>query len=639
MNASAPIHDRDALLQAALKLREGQRLREALAALSNLEVHYPHFSRLHQERGHCYILLGDGSSAVSALEMAVRLNPTLPASWGMLEQLYLRRSDAVQAATAARYLAMLKKLPPEVVMANSLYADGDLAPAEEIVRHYLRKDGGNIGALRLLARLRDARGAPAEAEALLEKVLTQAPDYHEARLDYALLLLQQQKHLPARQQAEHLLTHDPDNREYLKQYGAACIGLGDYEPLIDLYEKLLHAPGLSADEAADLRLWRAAALKITGRQTEAIADYRASVSARPDQGVAWFGLANLKTWRFTDEDISRMTEAASRPDLQDMDRVYLNFALGKALEDRADYPVSWTFYSQGNALRNQTSRYRPEVAEACAGRLKSVFTPDFFAERVGWGVDDPAPIFVLGLPRSGSTLIEQILASHSQVEGTQELTVIGRYVSELCGQDPDCGLPLNPDILHQLTAEDAHRLGERFLTDTRTYRRLGRPFFIDKMPNNFWHIGLIRLILPKATFIDVRREPMASGFSNFKQLFGTINQEFSYDLDHLARHYRTYLDLMRHWDTVLPGQVLRVPYEDVVDDLEGHVRRLLVHCGLPFEPACLSFHETRRSVRTPSSEQVRQPINRKGLAQWQNYASWLEPLRHALGDALTTYRD
>ena len=225
------------------------------------------------------------------------------------------------------------------------------------------------------------------------------------------------------------------------------------------------------------------------------------------------------------------------------------------------------------------------------------------------------------------------------MEGTQELTEIDRYVGELCDRDPDCGLPAHPEALTRLTAEQARALGERFLADTAVHRRLGRPFFIDKMPNNFWHIGLIQLILPRSVVIDVRREPMACGFSNLKQLFGTTNQEFAYGVDDIARYYRTYLDLMRHWDEVLPGRVARVAYEDVVEDLEGGVRRILTSCGLPFEPGCLAFHETRRSIRTPSSEQVRRPISRDGLDQWRSYAPWLTPLREALGDAVTGYRD
>ncbi|HJV43996.1 tetratricopeptide repeat-containing sulfotransferase family protein [Caulobacter sp.] len=630
--------ERDALLGEARNLRARQRIPEALAVLARLQALHPRFSRLYQERGHCHALMRDGPAAIEALREAVRLNPTLPACWDMLAQLHRLSGDMAQAAAAAQHLAALEQLPSRVVVANSLLADGDLESAEEVIRDYLRQDGGNVGALRLLARIRGERGAPAEAEALLKSVLERAPDYHAARLDYAMALLQQQKHQQARREAERLLAHDPNHREYLKQYAAACIGLGDHEPVIDLYARLLADEGLPEAEIADLRLWRANALKIVGRQAEAIADYRASLAARPDSGVAWFSLANLKTYGFTDDDIERLRAAQARNDVQDMDRVYLSFALGKALEDRGDHEASWRCYERGNAVRRALGRWRPDVAETCALKLKRVFTAAVFAERTGWGVDDPAPIFILGLPRSGSTLIEQILASHSRVEGTQELTEIGRYAGELCGRDPDCGLPLDPEALLRLAAGETRALGERFLAETAVYRRMGRPFFIDKMPNNFWHIGLIHLILPGAMIIDARREPMGCCFSNLKQLFGTNNQEFTYGVDDIARYYRTYLDLMRHWDEVLPGRVLRVQYEDVVEDLEGGVRRMLAACALPFEPACLAFHETRRSIRTPSSEQVRQPIGRDGLSQWERYGPWLTPLRAALGDAVTGYR-
>lgn len=630
--------DREAALQEAAALRAQNRLPEAMMTLARLEIEHPHFSRLHQERGHCQILLRDLPAAVAALREAVRLNPTLPSSWDMLEQLYRMTGDIAQATAAARSLATLKQLPVAVVVANSLYADGDLAQAEAVIRDYLREDRDNVGALRLLARICKDSDAWAEAEALLASVLERAPDYHDARLDYTAILLHQQKHLPARAEVERLLAHDPNHRDYRKLYAAACVGLGDHAPVIDVYARLLTDEAQSNAEVADLRVWRANALKIVGRQRESIADYHAALAARPEYGVAWFGLANLKTYRFTDGEIGQMRARLARPDAQDMDRIYLSFALGKALEDQAEYAESWQSYVRGNSLRRASGRYRPEVAQACAHRLQQTFTARFFAERADWGAHDPAPIFIVGLPRSGSTLVEQILASHSSVEGTQELTEIGRYVAELCGSDPDCGLPLDPASLQHLTATDARALGERFLSETRAYRCLGRPLFIDKMPNNYWHVGLIHLILPQATIIDVRRDPMACCFSNLKQLFGTTNQEFSYASDDIAHHYRVYLDLMRHWDAVLPGRVLRVQYEDVVEDLDVSVQRLLAHCALPFEPACLTFHETRRSVRTPSSEQVRQPIGREGLTQWRHYEPWLVPLRDALGDALTTYR-
>ncbi|WP_299016949.1 sulfotransferase [uncultured Caulobacter sp.] len=622
-------------MREARALREQRRVTEALTSLERLREDHPRFSRLHQERAQCLIALGEGPAAIAALREAVALNPALPACWDMLEQLHRLRGEAGEASVAAQHLAVLKQLPPAVVATQSLLADGDLEPAEDVLRDHLRTAGESVGALRLLARIRLEGGAADEAEALLAAILERAPDYREARFDYAMALLQAQKHQAARQQAERLLEDAPDARHVLKLYGAACLGLGDFEPVIDLYARLLAGPCESAEEVADLRLWRANALKAMGRGVEAVADYRAALSARPDHGVAWFSLANLKTHRFDDNDIARMRAAEARPDLQDMDRVYLRFALGKALEDQADYAASWGFYARGNALRRTSSRYRTDAAERCAERLKQAMTTEAFVKRAGWGADSSAPIFVLGLPRSGSTLIEQILASHSQVEGTHELTEIGRYVGELCGIDPDCGLPVNPAALLDLKAAQARALGERFLSETRAYRRLGRPFFIDKMPNNFWHIGLIQLILPRATIIDVRREPMACCFSNFKQLFGTTNQEFTYSLEDIAGYYRIYLDLMRHWEAVLPGRVLKVQYEDVVDDLEGAARRMLDHIGLPFEPACLRFHETRRGIRTPSSEQVRQPIGREGLEQWKRYAPWLATLRTALADVLT----
>lgn len=621
--------ERDTLLQQAQRLRAGQQAVPALAVLARLEAAYPRFSRLYQERGQCQILRGDAPAAFAALEEAVRLNPTLPACWDMLEQLYRLQGDAAGAAAAAAQRNALAQLPPAIVMANSLVADGDLAPAEDVLRDYLRADTGNVGALHLLARIRQERGAAEEAEALLRSVLVLAPDHHAARFEIAVLMLQQQRHREARRAAATLLVDQPEHRDYQKLYAAACIGLGDHEPVVDLYERLAATPQSPA-ELADLRLWRANALKITGRTGDAIADYHAALAARPDQAVAWFSLANLKTYRFTDAEITTMRAAEARPGIPAMDRTYLCFALGKALEDRKNFPESWSYYARGNALRRASATYRPAVAEACAARIRQTCTAAFFADRAGWGVDDPSPIFVLGLPRSGSTLVEQILASHPEVEGTQELTDISRYARALCGADPDCGLPLNPEGLAQLTAADARALGKRYLAETQTYRQLGHPFFVDKMPDNFWHIGLIQLILPRATIIDTRRDPMACGFSNLKQLFGTNNQEFSYSIDDVARHTRTYWSLMRHWDAVLPGRVLRVSYEDLVADLEGGVRRMLVHADLPFNSACLAFHTNPRSVRTPSSEQVRRPIDRGGLDQWRNYTAWLAPLRAAL---------
>ena len=413
----------------------------------------------------------------------------------------------------------------------------------------------------------------------------------------------------------------------------AAVGLGRHDQAIEIYRGMLaDAPG-----SWDIPLWMGHALKTVGRRAVAIESYEAAAAARSNFGDAYWSLANLKLYRFSDDEMGRMRAEEAAPTTGLQDRYHLCFALGKALEDRGEIAESWLYYERGNALKRSESHYRPEVLETNTRKQIEVCTRSFFAERAGWGDPRPDPIFILGLPRAGSTLLEQILASHSQVEGTQELADIQAVVLNLQGRDPDLDNPRYPGALAHLTAADFQRLGETYLADTRVYRT-DKPFFIDKMPNNFRHIGLIHLMLPNAKIIDARRDPMSCCFSNLKQLFAQ-GQEFSYSPEDIARYYRTYLDLMRHWDEVLPGRVLRVQHEDVVADLEGSVRRILDYCGLAFEPGCVEFHKTKRSVRTPSSEQVRQPIFREGLDQWKAYQPWLGDLERALGDALERYRD
>jgi tetratricopeptide (TPR) repeat protein len=630
--------DRDLLYLAAMNLRHSNRVPDALELLRRLEQHHPRYSRLHQERGHCYVALRDVPRAIDAFRRGVNINQALPDSWQMLLDLYRMTGDPHSAATAAEHLAVLGKLPPPIVQAGSLFSDGEWTPAESIVRAYLLEHGDHVEAMRLLARIGIQRDVLDDAERLLESVMKRAPDYGAARADYARVLHKRQRHLQARQEIDTLLQREPGNRDYLKLYAAACVGLGDYEPIIRLYRQMLAEDAAPGTETADLHLWLADLLRTVGRQPEAIQEYHAVIAALPDSGGAWWGLANLKTYRFADDEIARMRTVEATPATLLVDRYHLCFALGKALEDEGRYEESWAFYERGNALKHAESRYLPQIIETHARLSKQVCTKEFFAARQGWGVMDPDPIFILGLPRSGSTLIEQILASHPQVEGTQELADIQRIVVELWGRGTDLDNPRYPDVLTELSAEAFMRFGERFLAETRVYRRTGCPFFIDKMPNNFRDIGLIRLILPHAKIIDARREPMACCFGNLKQLFAS-GQEFSYSINDIARYYRTYLEIMRHWNAVLPGRILTVYHEDVVDDLEGSVRRILDFCGLPFERACVEFHKTQRSVRTASSEQVRQPINREGLAQWRSYEPWLASLRAALGDAVTSYRD
>jgi tetratricopeptide (TPR) repeat protein len=624
---------REVLLFVAVAQRYLGRTADSLKTLEILERHHPSFSRLHEERGHCFVGMKKAPEAIDAFLTAVNLNHALPSSWRMLEGLYRLTGQAENRAIAGSHVATLRNIPVEVVTATSLFEDGDLEVAESLVRAYLLKHGDQIEAMRLLARIGIVRKVFDDAELLLAAVLELAPGYRTARKEYADVLVENHKYQAARKQLEQLLREDPSNRAYRTLYATTSVGLGEQARAVLSYRELLQ----DSPADADLHLSIAHALKTLGQRDEAIASYRQAAAYRPNFGDAYWSLANLKTYRFTEEELTRLRAAEADPSTGLVDRYHLCFALGKALEDRSEFAESYRYYELGNTLKRAESKYRAEIIENNTQQQIAVCTPEFFAGRRGWGVADRDPIFIVGLPRSGSTLLEQILASHSQVEGTQELATVQQIVAKLRGRDPDLNNPRYPRILAELKTADFQELGEHYLAETRVYRS-GKPYFIDKMPNNFRHLGLIHLMLPNAKIIDARREPVACCFSNLKQLFAQ-GQEFTYSSEDIARYYRTYLDLMRHWDRVLPGRVLRIQHEDVVDDLEGNVRRLLDFCGLEFEPQCIEFHKTVRSVRTASSEQVRQPIYREGLDQWKNFEPWLQPLRDALGDALVHYRD
>jgi tetratricopeptide (TPR) repeat protein len=618
--------NRDVLYMLAVSQRLLQRIPDALATLARLEKVQPNYSRLFQERGHCYVALRSAEPAIEAFLRAVNLNPALPASWKVLKSLFRMTRQPQNEAMASRHLETLAGLPVEVVTASSMFSDGDIFEAERLIRQFLLTHGNQIEAMRLLAKIGVKLEVLDDAELLLESVLLLAPDYKAARYDYAYVLMERHKHAKAIEELDKLLATDPQDRSYRTAYATALVGLGAHDTAIRRYRELL----LETPRAHDVHLSIAHALKTTGHRAEAIEFYRSAAAIRPNYGDAYWSLANLKTYAFSDEEISRMRieEAAENTDLTD--RYHLCFALGKALEDRGDYEDSFNYYSRGNALKKSQSRYRPEFIERIAQLQASVCTKEFFEARRGVGCQSAAPIFIVGLPRSGSTLLEQILASHSQVEGTLELPEIPRLSQELQGRESSDANPRYPAILRDLTAPDFERFGEKYLAETRIYRT-GKPRFIDKMPNNFRHIGLIHLTLPNAKIIDARREPLACCFSNFKQLFAK-GQEFTYSFEDIGRYYRSYIELMRHWDAVLPGKILRVQHEDVVDDLEGNVRRILEFCDLPFEPQCVEFYKTERSVRTASSEQVRQPIFKDGLDQWRHFDPWLGPLKEALGD-------
>src|SRR2546427_36713 len=512
-----------------------------------------------------------------------------------------------------------------VLSASGMLADGDVYGAERILRQFLLKHGNHLEAMRLLAQIGVQLDVLDDAEFLLESVLTFDPNYHIARYDYAVVLGKRHKHATALEQARKLLKIDPRNRAFRTVYATACVGLGDHEEALRVYRELL----AETPHNAELHLSVAHALKTQGRQAQAIEEYRAAAAARADFGDAYWSLANLKTYRFTDAELERMRQIEAADATKLVDRYHLCFALGKALEDRGEYQEAFRYYERGNAFKKSESRFDLGAMERNLRLQASLCTREFLAARAGGGCQRPDPIFIVGLPRSGSTLIEQILASHSQVEGTIELADIPRMTQQLRGRENRAAPSRYPALLADLAPAERLRLGEKYIGDTRVYRT-DKPYFIDKMPNNFRHIGLIHLVLPNARIIDARREPLACCFSNFKQLFAS-GQEFTYSLEDIGRYYRVYVELMAHWDMVLPGKVLRVQHEELVEDFEPQVRRILDFVGLDFEPACLEFYKTERSVRTASSEQVRQPIYKEGIDQWRNFEPWLGPLKAALG--------
>jgi len=381
-----------------------------------------------------------------------------------------------------------------------------------------------------------------------------------------------------------------------------------------------------------VQMLRGHALKTVGRHDDAVSAYRAAYEARPALGDAWWSLANMKTFRFSDGEMERMQTQVDSSGIGRVDEYHLCFALGKAFEDLEEFERAFEFYARGNKLKQEELRYSADRMQDDFDRQKAFFTPERVKEFSGRGVDAPDPIFIVGLPRAGSTLVEQILASHSQVDGTLELPNILATVHRLNGRRARGQEPRYPGVLAELESEKFAGMGQQYLDETRIHRQ-DAAFFTDKMPNNFRHIGLILSILPNARIIDARRAPMSCCFSGYKQLFAE-GQEFSYSLDHIGRYYAGYVDLMAHWRSLYPDSILQVNYEDVVDELEPQVRRMLDFLGLEFEPACVAFHRTRRSVRTASSEQVRKPIYRTGMAQWRNFEPWLAELEQALGAAI-----
>lgn len=615
--------DGDAHYMAAVAARYLEQYDAAEQHLEALHAAMPEYGRAWQESGHLARAQGREDAALGAFAKATKFNPALVASWRAIAELEQARGHGAKAKAASAQEARVKALPSELVAVTHHLFEGRLLRAEEIARHYLQKHPQDIEGMRLLAQIGIKLGVLDDADFLLESARTFAPDNVQVRLDYIDLLRRRQKFELARDEAEALYALDPDNPMFQSHLAIERMQTGDYDGASELFDQVL---AKLPEDPATLTS-KGHALKTTGLQDEAVANYRAATSAKPDHGDAWYALANLKTYRFEDSEIDAMVQQLSRRDLAFMDRVHLNFALGKAYEDRKAYEESFGFYDQGNALKRAQTRYSADAMSEELAKQKAVCTPELFEKHEGSGHPAIDPIFILGLPRAGSTLLEQILASHSQVDGTLELPNILSLAHRLRGRK--AGQSRYPATLSELDAAQLAEMGERFIEDTRVHRQ-SAPRFIDKMPNNFRHIGLIHLILPNAKIIDARRNPMDCCFSGFKQLFAE-GQEFTYGLEEVGRYYAEYVALMDHWDAVLPGKVLRVQHEDVLDDLEGQTRRMLDYLELPFEEACLEFHKTERAVRTASSEQVRQPINRKGQGAWKPFEPWLDPLKDALG--------
>jgi len=511
---------------------------------------------------------------------------------------------------------------PELMAAALALFEGRLHDAEPVLKAHLKRDPFDVAAIRMLAELAARIERYRDSEALLRRALELAPDFLAARSNLATVLHRQGRSAEAVKELEKLQQVDPDNLMNANLKAAALGRVGEFDEALELYEQVLQSFGKQP------KIWMSYGhmLKTVGRQADAIAAYRKALDLHPALGEVWWSLANLKTLQFGDDDLSAMQAALDRSDISAEDRFHLHFALGKAHEDRREAEAAFAHYDRGNTLRKALLDYDAEQTRASVDHAKSLYTPDFFATRTDHGADAPDPIFIVGMPRAGSTLIEQILSSHSMVEGTMELPDIPKLHAKA----------RNMGGVAKLSPADARELGEQYLRDTQVQRKSEKPFYIDKLPNNWLHVGFIRLILPHAKIIDARRHPMDCCFSNFKQHFAR-GQAFSYSLSDMGRYYADYVDLMDHFDRVVPGHVHRVFHERVIADLEGEVRAMLSWLGLPFEQACLDFHTNDRAVRTASSEQVRRPINRDGVDQWRAMEPWLGPLVDALGPVLTQY--
>lgn len=633
VEAILEVHSRDArshYLKAVI-LRHLGRHEEAVELLQNLAKGTQDVAVIQQELGQALHAVGRIDDAIDALRQALHLNPALAASWRLLGQ-SLHSEGEAQEADHAIHQALAHSHPhPAIVKAIDLVQEERYGMAEGICRDYLIRNPEDVTVIRLLAEIGIKLGIKGDPEILLEDCLRIAPDFHLARNTYANALSEAHKYEQALAEIEYLEKAEPQNFSHSILAASIEVMVGNYEAAVKRYALLTQ----QFPRHAQLHNSHGHALKTIGRQADAISAYRRAISVKESLGETYWNLANLKTFRFDPVDVDTMRRLIAKDETIPKDYYHLCFALGKALEDRGEFDDSFRYYDLGNERKRQQEGYQADDTTDETNALISHCVPSHFESRPTTGNPEPDPIFIVGLPRSGSTLLEQILASHSMVDGTSELREMVAIARRLGGKRNRDDRSLYPEILSDLTPAQCLELGEEYIESTRIQRG-SAPFFIDKMPNNFQHVALISLILPNAKIIDARRHPLATCFSGFKQLFAA-GQTFTYGQTNIARYFSDYARLMAHWDEVLPGKVLQVKYEQVIADVETQVRRILDYCGLPFEEACLSFHETRRAIRTASSEQVRQPIYTDAVEQWRHYSTHLEPMRIELSDWISEH--
>jgi tetratricopeptide (TPR) repeat protein len=604
------------------------RLEEAEQTLRRALTLRPEFAPLHEDLGGIQAMQRRFEEAVSSFQTAIRLDPKLPLARKKLGQSLaaLGRGDEADAALEGWF----EQDPGcmQVALALDHLRAGRKDEAISTLRKTLREHPDNVDALHTLAQAYwgdDERVS--DIEALLRRATELAPGLVPAWIMLGELLHQSERSEDAIACYRRAAEIDPDNPSVWSGLGADYAQLGDMERSAAAYGRSVALePGLPG-----VHMSYAHALKALGRQTEALREYRAAIAQKPDFGEVYWSMANLKVFRFEPAEVAAMEQQVQRPDLSPSADVHFRFALGKACEDAGDYDRAWEFYTSGNQRQRPLVSYDPTGFEVRHRQLAEVFTREFLDRHQGQGFESDAPIFIVGLPRSGSTLIEQILASHSQVEGTLELSTLGEIAVSVGRYRR--GRVEYPEAVRELTARDFRAYGREYLDQTKIYRTTGKPRFTDKLPNNFSHIGFAHLILPNARIINARRHPLDSILGSYKQLFGK-GQNFTYDMDELVLYYRQYHEIMKHWQRVLPGKVLDVHYEETVGDFEAQVRRILAHCGLPFEEACLRFHETNRAVRTASSEQVRQPLYTRALGTWRRYEKHLRPWQQEIEDII-----